>query len=374
MGDVANKDEASKALDVARAAVDRGDFDKARRFADKAKRLYPNDEVRILLQKIKSRQASPGPSSAGAPYAHQNGFAAGANGPGVRHRPTAAQEAAARDASATPEQRQLVAQILAHKNHYDVLGLQTDASDEDIKRAYRKLALKLHPDKNKAHKADEAFKAVSKAFSCLSDGNNRAHYDRYGEEEDVGRRASQGGGSYGQADFDPDEIFNMFFGGGSFGGRGPVFRANFGGGRPGMRAQQAGPREPVNPMMQLAQLLPVILIMLLTFWGQTASQPAWSINQSSNYREQMVTSQYSIPYYVKLAPVEFEKKYPQGSRSRLQLEQEAEMSFRRMLEQGCYEERLQQQYAWRRGRASGRIGLWCLKCQRRLGNPCWPSS
>ena len=53
----------------------------------------------------------------------------------------------------------------------------------------------------------------------MSDGNNRAHYDRYGEEEDVGRRTSQGGGAYGPADFDPDEIFNMFFGGGSFGGR-----------------------------------------------------------------------------------------------------------------------------------------------------------
>lgn len=62
--------------------------------------------------------------------------------------------------------------------------------------------------------------AVSKAFSCLSDGNHRAHYDRYGEDEDaVGRRPSQGGGAYGPADFDPDEIFNMFFGGGAFGGR-----------------------------------------------------------------------------------------------------------------------------------------------------------
>ena len=54
---------------------------------------------------------------------------------------------------------------------------------------------------------------------------------------------------------------------------GPMFRANFGGGRPGPRPQNTGPRQPANPMMQLAQLAPVILIMILTFWGQSASQP-----------------------------------------------------------------------------------------------------
>ncbi len=56
---------------------------------------------------------------------------------------------------------------------------------------------------------------MSKAFSCLSDGNNRAHYDRYGEEDELAPRSSRGGGGgYSQAEFDPDEIFNMFFGGG----------------------------------------------------------------------------------------------------------------------------------------------------------------
>jgi curved DNA-binding protein CbpA len=60
---------------------------------------------------------------------------------------------------------------VASKDLYAVLGLERGASpgDEDIRKAYRKLALKLHPDKCKAHRADEAFKAVGRAFACLSD-------------------------------------------------------------------------------------------------------------------------------------------------------------------------------------------------------------
>lgn len=87
------------------------------------------------------------------------------------------------------------------------------------------LALKLHPDKNAAPKAEDAFKAVSRAFSCLSDADKRAYYDRTGYDSTAAAAAAASargnggggggggpGGVYYAEDFDPQEIFNMFFG------------------------------------------------------------------------------------------------------------------------------------------------------------------
>ncbi|KEG10195.1 heat shock protein DnaJ [Trypanosoma grayi] len=86
---------------------------------------------------------------------------------------------------------------------YDALGVSPDASVEDIKRAYRRLALKYHPDKNKDPGSQEKFKEVSVAYECLSDPEKRSRYDQFGEKGvDM-----EGGG------FDPTDIFASFFGG-----------------------------------------------------------------------------------------------------------------------------------------------------------------
>ena len=70
-------------------------------------------------------------------------------------------------------------------DHYRILGLQRDASEADIKKAYRTLALKWHPDKNPDNKdlAEKKFKEIGNAFKVLSDPNDRAHFDRYGDDE-----------------------------------------------------------------------------------------------------------------------------------------------------------------------------------------------
>ena len=68
------------------------------------------------------------------------------------------------------------------KDYYSILGVTRDASDDDLKKSYRKLALKWHPDKNKSPEAEEKFKEVSEAYEILSDPKKREIFDKYGED------------------------------------------------------------------------------------------------------------------------------------------------------------------------------------------------
>ena len=74
------------------------------------------------------------------------------------------------------------------KNYYTTLGIERQSTDDEIKKAYRKLALKYHPDKNKHPGAEERFKEIAEAYEVLSDSNKRAAFDRYGEDNIHSRR------------------------------------------------------------------------------------------------------------------------------------------------------------------------------------------
>ena len=110
---------------------------------------------------------------------------------------------------------------MAKRDFYDVLGVGKNASRDELKSAYRKLAIKYHPDKNPGDKAaEDKFKEASEAYGILSDQEKKQNYDNFGHAafENGGGRQGGFGGGFGGADF--SDIFEDFFGGfGSEGGR-----------------------------------------------------------------------------------------------------------------------------------------------------------
>lgn len=111
---------------------------------------------------------------------------------------------------------------MAKRDYYEVLGLQKGASQEDIKRAYRSLAKKYHPDINKEPGAEEKFKEINEAYDTLSDEQKRARYDQFGFDDPMGGAGGASGFSgFGGSGFSGfggfEDIFSSFFGGGSRG-------------------------------------------------------------------------------------------------------------------------------------------------------------
>lgn len=116
------------------------------------------------------------------------------------------------------------------RDYYEVLGVDKNSSASDIKKAYRKLVKKYHPDVNKEADAEEKFKEVQEAYEVLSDDSKRSAYDQFGHAGTAGFNPGSSGGYTdfnGSAPFDMGDIFNTFFGGGMPGGMGGGF--DFGG-------------------------------------------------------------------------------------------------------------------------------------------------
>ncbi|KAF1835077.1 DUF1977-domain-containing protein [Decorospora gaudefroyi] len=248
----------------------------------------------------------------------------------------------------TVEQKAAVIRIkqCAPTAYYKILGLEevkASCSDGDIKKAYRKLSLLTHPDKNGYSGADEAFKLVSKAFQVLSDPDKKKKYDQFGLDPDArfdprsAAGAGGGGGAspfgngfarrggFGDEEMTPEELFRQFFGGGfggPFGGfdTGPGFVFNLGGG-PGVRVHQFGggrPRRrpttatpPGTEAQQtassaFANLLPLLFLFVLPLLSSLFSGSASTSASPSVVFEtprapntlKRVSSRIKIDYYV----------------------------------------------------------------------------
>ena len=141
-------------------------------------------------------------------------------------------------------------EILNSKDYYAVLGVGKEATEDEIKKGYKKRSLKVHPDKNQAEEAQEAFKKLSQAYTILSDPQKRRQYDQFGNEDDF-LRASQGTGQNPFEGFSPDDLFQeMFAQMAAQGGLPPEFAHIFGamgGGGRGRRGRGA----PMNPFEEM---------------------------------------------------------------------------------------------------------------------------
>src|SRR5207237_9029906 len=116
--------------------------------------------------------------------------------------------------------------IMSKRDYYEILGVSQTATDAEIKTAYRKLAVKHHPDKNPGdHTAEEKFKEAAEAYSVLSDAQKRAAYDRFGHS---GVGAGAGFGGAGGAGFtgNIEDIFDLFGFGDMFGAGGRTRRTS----------------------------------------------------------------------------------------------------------------------------------------------------
>lgn len=337
-----NKDEALKCLRIGKDALKSGDRARALKFVIKARRLDPSLDVDGLLSTIENESPSPDHDA-------QSNNGPAKTGPKIRHRnPSSGQSSSSSSSSSatasyTEEQIVIVKEIRRKKDYYDILGLDKSCSVEEVRKAYRKLSLKVHPDKNKAPGAEEAFKAVSKAFQCLGNDESRKKYDLTGSEEVVYERPAsrhyyqQGGFNGYYDDFDADEIFRQFF----FGGMPPArtqFRSfNFGGGMGQGTAQNASGMN----MRALVQLLPVILILLVNFLP--SSEPIYALSRSYPY-EYKLTTENEVNYYVK--STRFEQEYPPGSQQRMALEMKVERDYVSILSQNCRFELQRQQWGF----------------------------
>ncbi|XP_067902502.1 dnaJ homolog subfamily B member 14 [Heterodontus francisci] len=335
-----NKDEAEKCLRIARKALQGGEVDKALKFLNKAEKLYPSVEAKALIDAITTNGSTAGgaghQAESGKPYQRKSTSSGAENGA------TAEKESRVDSAKVyTKEQLEGVQRIKRCKDYYEILGISKDAGDEDLKKAYRKLALKFHPDKNHAPGATEAFKAIGNAYAVLSNPVKRKDYDQYGDSQSPGNY--QHGGfefhrSY-ESDITPEDLFNMFFGGGFPAGNTQAYsngRARY----PSHQSYHRTEREEERAdggFSMFMQLLPVIVLILVSVLSQLmVSTPPYSLYYRSavGHTVKRQSSNLKIIYYVNK---DFEKEYTGAALQKV--EKSVEEDYITNLRNNCWRER-----------------------------------
>lgn len=281
-----NKEEVQRAITLAKKHFDNSNYVKAKKLLNKALKMDSKcKEAKTMLENVDFAIKNPND----APKRVPNNSRSKSVPEPVKKQYTA-------------EQLRGVQRITKSKSLYEVLGLQRTATPSEIKKAYRKLALKFHPDKNGAPGADESFKMINKAFSVLSDTSKRRDYDRFGEKGLDGNSGGHHSGfrrrqGHNDFDIDPEEIFRQFFGGNAFGGAN-VRSYSFGGvpfGQTRRQTRTSGTQQTQEApgISTLLQLLPVLFLFAISFLSipepmtsfySLHQTPLYSMRQTTNFK------------------------------------------------------------------------------------------
>uniref|UniRef100_A0ACD5TA68 Uncharacterized protein n=2 Tax=Avena sativa TaxID=4498 RepID=A0ACD5TA68_AVESA len=335
-----NKDEALRSVKLAQAALASGDRQRADKFIQIAQKLDPSLSIADLLTPTKRFDplASHDKSRRGGVCENQK-------------MPKECVGSSSVDKGYTEENVRVVRDIRKNKDYYAILGVDRSCSLEEIKKAYRRLSLKIHPDKNKAPGAEDAFKMVSKAFKCLGNDQSRKTYDQTGALEGhefndqysnsnvmrqrTARRRRQTRNSFYnyEEDLDPDEIFRSFF----YGTHDNSYRAHNAYRARGTGRQEQQRREhPVQGgsvmnltvLMHVAVILFFVLCAFIPVW-----QPEYALQRTYNYPMPKVTEKHGVEYFV--SKQDFDLQFPQGSPSRDNLEEQVFRDYKTMLGRNC---------------------------------------
>ncbi|CAF3661283.1 unnamed protein product [Adineta steineri] len=312
----ANKDSAFHYIELAEQAILSNDNERALRYLTKSENLFPTQKAKDLIERLmhtnshstssnKNNNNTKTHESESTFSNHEQTTTNGASSNPRQRTTTNTHSTSSNDY--TSEEADAVRKVKTCKDLYEILGVNKSASEADLKKAYRKLALQFHPDKCKAPGATDAFKAIGKAFSILSDPKKREQYDQYGQAMEPQYHRTSNGGSRGGGqqyyyyedddDFSAEEIFNLFFG---YSGTST---------RQYRRRQQQSPfhftthsthNQTQTTTHTLAQLLPYLFLFLISIIGTfLVSEPQFQLHRTGKYTTARSTRLSHVEYFVK---------------------------------------------------------------------------
>ncbi|XP_064458439.1 dnaJ homolog subfamily B member 14-like [Ornithodoros turicata] len=300
-----NKEESKRCIELAQAHIAKGSKEKALKFLYKAEHLYPSKAAKDLIEQLQKLNGA-------TPNSHEDPSTPRASSPGrppsspnLRQRSKSAEDQASasgdRKMEYTKSQLEAVKRTKSCKDYYEILGVSRDADDELLKKQYRKLALQVHPDKNKAPGAGDAFKAIGNAYAVLSDPEKRKLYDINGNRPAQHHMYSNDSYDYSrgfEGDISPEELFNMFFGNAFSSNvyvrRGPRFHQRQQHGHSSTEAQHE------SSYGVLLQMMPIIVLVGMSLMSSfLVSDPPYSLVKTAKYLYERKTLNLQLPYYVK---------------------------------------------------------------------------